>query len=153
MEMKGAIEILEERIKNFQTAIRLLRELDAECKAPADIAHTTPASTIVVKPRGPYRKKPQEQKSTAPGRKTCNKCGKVKVLDDFLKSKVTKSGLGGTCKACAAEYARKVYHQEKEASTKRQEPYSGPLPLACDECHAKFSSRAALDDHIEAKHP
>jgi len=136
MEMRGAIEILEERIKTFQTAIRVLRELDAEQTVPAP---------VIVKPRGPYRKKAQKEKPPGAGAKTCKKCGEVKLVDDFPKHKDCKDGHTGRCKACGSAKARIRYHTETA--------HTGPLPFACDECHAKFSSRAALDGHVGDRHP
>ena len=145
MLMEGVIKVLEERLKDFRTTIRVLSEMDAEQTIPADIAHTTAASTIMVKPRGPYRKKSQAETPTAPEAKQCNKCGLRKTLDDYPLHKECRDGRSGRCKACVSEKAR-IRYQAQTSDT-------GPLPYACDECHGKFSSRAALEDHVEAKHP
>ena len=39
--------------------------------------------------------------------KKCGKCGKVKPLDDFTRSKNRSDGRHGLCKVCRAEYVRK----------------------------------------------
>lgn len=58
--------------------------------------------------------------------KTCIKCGKVKPLTEFVKSKQSKNGVRGECSKCASERELKKYHENKELiNEKRRENYKG----------------------------
>lgn len=46
--------------------------------------------------------------------KTCNKCGKKKLLGDFAKNKTKKDGLSGNCKECQKEFTRSHYERNTE---------------------------------------
>jgi len=54
--------------------------------------------------------------------KTCNKCGKVKELSEFHKSKNGKYGCKSTCKSCVSEQNRqkRIENPEKERKISRE---------------------------------
>ena len=47
-------------------------------------------------------------------RKKCSKCGEVKSIDDFHKSKIYKDGHKYQCAICSSEYAKKHRAKNKE---------------------------------------
>lgn len=47
--------------------------------------------------------------------KTCTKCKVCKPLSEFDRSNTTKAGYCARCKACASEYNRRRYEENKEA--------------------------------------
>lgn len=57
--------------------------------------------------------------------KKCNKCGKIKPLNNFIKNNQCKGGLAGTCKDCQNDYSRKWKREHsKELSEKRRKIYA-----------------------------
>lgn len=49
----------------------------------------------------------REMVGVAPGWKRCTKCGEVKPLAEFYKSKASKDGFASGCKSCRTLYAKK----------------------------------------------
>ena len=59
--------------------------------------------------------------------KTCNKCGEVKPISEFVKCKKSKNGVRGECSKCANERNLKKYHDNKEQiNENRRNNYTGP---------------------------
>jgi len=52
--------------------------------------------------------------------KICNKCGKEKELDDFVKNKKSLDGTGNTCKICYNEWYTNWYHSKNNAIKKKK---------------------------------
>ena len=46
--------------------------------------------------------------------KQCNKCKKIKLIEDFYKDKVGKYGVRGDCKKCFIEHRKEYYKNNIE---------------------------------------
>ena len=147
MSGETTVQLLQGWVERVQNAISVLHELEAAGVIPKGTVKSPARAPVraIIKAYGPNRKVARNAASPAAGTKRCNKCQQIKPLDDYPKHKDCRDGHTGRCKACGSEKARIRYHA--------QTAHTGPLPFSCDVCHAKFSSRAALDDHGEAKHP
>lgn len=57
-----------------------------------------------------------------PASKSCNKCGKVKAIDEFDKVKVNRDGHSGICKECRRERQRNYKKARKTAKKVTKKP-------------------------------
>lgn len=130
LEIKPLIDELQAWMKRAQNAIQALQELESL----QGIAH---GEVEKAKKAG---KKPEPAE---PGTKLCNQCEERKPLSEFREK-------GNQCKACKKEYMRQWYERTHKKASKKSS--AGPLPFACETCHAKFSTEEALELHQETKH-
>jgi hypothetical protein len=66
--------------------------------------------------------------------KTCKQCGEVKPLDEFHKSKSTRDGYRGDCKACHNATSRqwRAAHPERMAALNKQWKQDHPEEVAAN---------------------
>lgn len=78
--------------------------------------------------------------------KTCKKCGHIKPLDEFPKKPVNRDGHAGSCKECKKIYQRRLRQKTMNAASDLK------LKFKCDICHAKFMTKAKLEEHSRERH-
>lgn len=84
--------------------------------------------------------------------RTCNKCGKEKELEEFVKYKKSSDGRGKTCKPCHNEAYNVWYHSKNNAIKKKQ--YQNSLDqlakkVAIRKFQLKKSYGLTLDEYNE----
>lgn len=120
-------------------------------------AHSEKSRSVNENPK-PSRTRIAPAAEPEPGKaaKACRKCGKVKPLDQFEVSKLTKDGRLGTCRQCRRERARERYAENRRPATLIKEPASpqpetqnneSDRPFECDACGKRFHVKGSLISH------
>jgi hypothetical protein len=170
MNCEAIITELQSRCQGckIHAAIEALQAL-AETLGSCDNLVAVPAEPI--KAQKTQEKPKQAAKSGQPAQtpgkdRVCNKCGILKLLEEFPKSKECSYGRAGVCKACVSERAKKNWAEAqatKKASSdsdKAHPPKAEPKPeqhidaiLPAKEfkcaCGRTFYTRMLFKEHQE----
>lgn len=87
--------------------------------------------------------------------KACSKCGNIKNLDEFVKSKLCRDGHENTCLECRRLQSRKYQKQrrlDKISSPPNSESSMSDSKLVCKLCNAPASSEERLRSHMRDVH-
>ena len=129
-------------------ALRLLREIQAEFAPAVEAVHREPQKTVKVH-KSISKSVKVQRKPSDPGdpktrtEKACNKCGQVKPLDGYPKSKVCADGFAGTCKICTADRARQHYKEKHPPDPISDRPHH------CARCGKGFITKFVMDEHAK----
>ena len=131
-------------------ALRLLREIQAEFAPAVEAVHMEKAPSKPVK-ADQTRTKPvrTKKKPLDPGdpktrtEKACNKCGKVKALDQYSKNHTCVDGHTGTCKACDKERQQANYRAKHPPNPISERPHH------CPKCGKGFITKFVMDEHAK----
>lgn len=129
MNYSEIITDLQAQADDLLLAIRVLRKLDGE----------RVVKNTAKDPVKPKQVRSKTVQSSDNGKRECSKCGEVRQPHEFPKK-------GNVCLDCKRAYQREWMKKNYVAGS------NGPLPFVCEECHAKFANKAALDTHMELKH-
>jgi len=151
MDYSAVIQDIEDHCGRckIREALKLLREIQAEFAPAVEAVHSEKPPAAKPIKADQTRTKPvrTQKKPLDPGNpktrteKACNKCGKVRPLDQYANNHTCKDGHTGTCKSCDAERHRANYKEKHPPDPISDKPHH------CPKCGKGFITKFVMDEH------
>ena len=158
MDYSGLIEDLKrkrEAISDILNAFEKLDSLNTSMPVPAIINRLDSETPQPARQKTKHLPRRRAKHLLGQKIKACAKCGNIKNLDEFVKSKLCRDGHENTCLKCRRTQAREYQKQRRLreiSSSPSLKTAKFDSKLECKLCHAPASSEEKLRSHMRTVH-